>query len=71
MTFASDAHRRWWFANHASGVGGGVPVFVVPSGSSDGPGAGFLVMTDEEKSAAARERNDGRIFRNIDLTNHE
>lgn len=22
MAFASDAHRKWWFANHGSGSGG-------------------------------------------------
>ena len=57
MAFKSDAHRRWWFANRDSGG-------TVSGGSGDGPGAGFVVMTAEEKSAAARERNDGRIHRN-------
>lgn len=31
MTFASDAHRKWWFANHGGGStgsgSGGVPSF--------------------------------------------
>jgi len=31
MTFASDAHRKWWFANNGgAGSGGGVPSFSGP-----------------------------------------
>lgn len=39
MTFASDAQRRWWFANHGPAAGGG-------SGGGDGGdgGAGGAVV---------------------------
>jgi len=59
MAFKSDAHRRWWFANHGPNSGGG--------GSSGGGGEGGGGAAPVDRDAgyraymAAPERREERL----------
>lgn len=54
MPFVSDAQRKHFFANKGGGADS--------AGGEYNADAGGYVMTSDEKAAASRERNDGRIY---------
>lgn len=55
MAFASDAHRKWWFANHGGSAGGG--------GGDPFAGVHFVTSSESYGTGALREGVDGRMHR--------
>lgn len=54
MTFASDAHRKWWYANHGTSSGGG--------GGVGGSGVSFPDVDPDVAMQAAQDLEDAKHY---------